>query len=385
MRNKKKAKQKENEAMNQGKKLLTFTAVIAVLLFTASTEAWAAKDRLRVKINQVSPGIVALTEAGSPLAQGAFSSSSSIKVQYELTAFNFQAGMTEFGTFDLGLEIEDRSAEGGADTSYSPAINVNIGQNGGDAGKLLVSALPNSYSGIAGSGSLGTSAITIKTNCTIANPCPTTDGSEIEANLQFSSSPPNALDTSVKVQVRIKLVHPTQCLQLYNFLTDQDLTTDVSSTEVVVVKSGRNAGKVNATTPFGQFSQNVMVVNTCSSTESFNLSIMLDSSFDTNPNDNPGNAVFTYVAGREIDPENFNINDFSGKTPQGQMLCLTNISLAGDKTFLATVHMGIQRGIYKDSLPEGDFEFSAGIQPAGPDCGGALVGYESATMSYTIK
>jgi hypothetical protein len=366
-----------------GRQIVT-TAIVGFALLIPHA-AWAAKDRVEVKVNQGAPQIVALTEGGSPLAQGAFSSSSSIKIQYELVALNFPAGSNTFGTFTLGLRILDRSTDPGADSDYSPALTLTLGQNGNDAPQLQLSPSPSSVPNIAGAGDLGSSTVTITTNCTLANPCPTVDGSELVANLQFAGT--NELDTAVKVQVRIKLVHPAgPCLHLYNFLTDQELISDVTSTEVGVVKSGRNAGKVTSTTPFGQFSDNALVANTCSGISAFDLEITLDPSFDTNPNDNPGNAVFTYFAGQVVDPETFNIGSFGEGTPQGQTLCFANISLDANQSFLTTVHMGIRRGMPASALTPSPFTFTAQISEPNATCGqGTVLATQSGTMSYTIK
>src|SRR6266480_28064 len=364
-------------------RVFSMVSTVAFLLAIGSGEVWAAKDHLKVSINEVSPNIVSLTEGGSGLAQGDLSDSASIKVQYELTAFSFPTGPVFFGTFNLGVEIENRSALPGSDSDYSKPLSVNIDQPGSDGLNLLVSAAPAIYSGITGPGNLGTSIVTITTNCTLANPCPTADGSELVANLQFSAGA--QLNTSVKIQVRIKLVHPDDCLKLYNFLTDQELVSNVTSTQVVVVKSGKNAGKVTSTTPFGQFSDNILVVNTCAGGQSFDLKITLDPSFDTNPNDNPGNAVFTYIAGEQVDPASFDISKFSSQTPQGQTLCLANISLDNEETLLATVHMGIRRGIQYTALSSSPFTFLGDLFQANSDCSGSPTASADATMSYILK
>ena len=51
-----------------------------------------------------------------------------------------------------------------------------------------------------------------------------------------------------------------------------------------------------STNPYGSLSQNVMVVNTCGTNETFDLKVYLDAWFSTQPNNNPGNAVTTLAA-----------------------------------------------------------------------------------------
>lgn len=356
---------------------------LAIFLLCFGGSAWAAKDDLEVKVNQISPNINLIT----PVAQDVYSSSASLKVQYNHVGFSFPEGSNvPFGSFKLGLKLKDNSSAPGTNSNYSSPLSITIAQQGAGPHPLQLTPSPTTFSGITGPGILDDTTVSMATNCTLATPCPSNDGDELVANLQFSSG--NQLNTSVKLQVVIKLVHPdpVACLKLYNLLTDQDLTASVTSTQVVTVKSGKNAGKVTSTTPYGQFSNNALVVNTCPETETFDLRISLDPSFDTNPNDNPGNAVFTYLGNSSIDPEAFNIADFSMKTPQGQLLCLNNIALEAGASLLATVHMGINRGVHASTLTPSPFSFTADLlQPAGPGCAGLTSATDSAEMTYEIK
>lgn len=111
--------------------------------------AWAAKDRLDVKINQVAPPIIALTEGGSSLAQGTYSSSASIKVQYQLTALNLPVGSHVFGTFTIGLRVVDLHSDHGVNSDYDPALALTLSQPGSDAPQLQLSPVAAGYSGIA--------------------------------------------------------------------------------------------------------------------------------------------------------------------------------------------------------------------------------------------
>lgn len=250
-------------------------------------------------------------------------------------------------------------------------------------GQNLQLAVSPASQTVSGAGVLAARNVAVNFNCSAANPCPTADGSELVGNIQFGGS--NELNTSVKVMVKVKLVHPRQCLSFYNFVTDQEYTTTVTSTDVGVVQSGKNAGKVTSTMPFGQLSSNVLVVNNCSTAQRFDVDVNLDPAFDTNPNNNPGNAVFAYTGSANVDADNFNIASFGEGTPHGQTLCLRDVVVGGNQSFLATAHMGIRRGMPRSELPAGGFLFTAGLTEAGSGCTGASLGSAGSQVNYTVK
>src|SRR5207247_11199724 len=86
-------------------RVFSMVSTVAFLLAIGIGEVWAAKDHLKVSINEVSPNIVSLTEGGSGLAQGDLSDSASIKVQYELTAFSFPTGPVFLCSFNLRVVV----------------------------------------------------------------------------------------------------------------------------------------------------------------------------------------------------------------------------------------------------------------------------------------
>jgi hypothetical protein len=381
--------QKGNTVENSFKKI--FLTILTALIALALPMASQAKDILEAKINLNTPDNALLTHSAPTvdLSQGAYTSSTNTQIMYIVIANEFPTG--PFGSFDLGLQIV--ADESNPATDYP--IDVTIAQEGEPAEKNL-RLTPNlgTFINIEEFGTVGSATVQLSIQCGGAAPsCPSIDGSEIVANLKFSSNrydgkgSPHLTD-NVKVKVVIKLVHPsTQCLNLYSFVTDQSLTVPVNSTDVVAIKQGRNAGRVNTTTPFGQHSYNVLVVNTCVDFDSFDLKITLDSSYQTNPNNNPGNAVFTYLAENSVYPVDFDIDIFSVSTPQGQTLCLQDILLDGGQTFLATVHMGIERGIDLSQLPSDpeEFKFTAELYEAGEGCGSSAWTIDTSYVSYTIK
>jgi hypothetical protein len=375
-------------------KILVTASAVALGSLVVAPAAWGAVDSLERSISNISPLHTELKEGGSDLLPGTYSSANNVVLSYVVTGYEFPTGV--FGSFALGLRIADNSSVNptGQTTNFTGGRTIGINQAAGGNSQITLARQPTSLAA-SGPGVLGSSAVTIEIDC--SGGCPNEDGATMQRTLDFSDTGPDrGLASSINgmsVRVEITLVHPTDCLKIYNLLSDQDSTVwNVESTEVVVVKNGRNAGKVNATTPFGQFSDNVLVANTCSGPEVFDLRINLDNSFDTNPNGNPGNAVFTHVAGAAVDPDTFEIDDFYMVSAHGQSLCLSNVSLDEGESLLARVHMGIRRGMHMSDLTNfdhvdgpGPFAFSAELRAAGLSCEGTTLGSAGAEMTYSIK
>jgi hypothetical protein len=108
----------------------------------------------------------------------------------------------------------------------------------------------------------------------------------------------------------------------------------------------------------------------------------LDPQWETNPNNNPGNATFTYsTTNQALDP----VSDFGLVTslissgagaPQHENLCLQNVTVNPGDSFLVTVHSdintGYNGGLKVSALPsDSDFDFGATIFLAGSSCGTA--------------
>jgi len=212
------------------------------------------------------------------------------------------------------------------------------------------------------------------------------DGTDLVGNLKLDAG--SKVGTVTNIQVHIRLVHPTDCLKVYNFVTDQDFNLGIlDSTSLNVPKNGAKAGKVTSSQP-GQFSDNVLVVNTCGSDQSFDLRIGLDSSFTTNG----ANAVKTYNAAGEFDSSNFNTILSGTGTPKGQSLCLQNVTVAAGTSFLATAHSKITDNWPQTSLPaDGTFDFAASLyEQVNASCSGSLHSLASPNpaafvLPFTIK
>ena len=224
---------------------------------------------------------------------------------------------------------------------------------------------------------------------------PTADGSTLVGVLQLSTTPQNAMRSVPTIIFKVILMLPTSCLRLFNFVTSQgDFTTLLSTVDVNVWRNGPNAGKVRGTNP-PQLSDMVVVANTCNTPQTFDLRLALDPSFNTSPNGNPGNAVFTYFSAGYTAPttSTFNFSSFGTGTPQGQQLCLGPITLPGNTTMLVAAHMAIQ-AVAVATLPA-SFSFSASsFEPAAPPAAPSSTGVLSlaaspstaqATLGYTVR
>ena len=82
--------------------------------------------------------------------------------------------------------------------------------------------------------------------------------------------------------------------------------------------------------------------------------------------------MFTYSTAGEIDPNIFSIQSFGAGTPNGHQLCLQNVTMAPDSSFLATVHSQVIKGQSAAALGTSPFVFSADLRTAASSCGGVL-------------
>jgi hypothetical protein len=339
-----------------------------------------AKDAIKASVtipdDQPTP---VMTEHGTGYTPGTYAVGD-IHLDYVYLGTTFPEG--PFATFNLSVAVQP--VANGQKTSYPVMLDLT---DIGSENVTLSASSPLQVLDLAWTASV---PVTISIPSFVAaDPLLNEDGDVLVGNLKLEAG--NELKTVTNVKVRIRLVHPTACLKVYDFITDADLTNTITSTEVGVNKQG----KVNSTNP-GSLSQNLMVVNTCGTPETFDAKLSLDPSFSTQPNNNPGNAVFTFATAGEIDPTTFAIGSFGVGTPQGQALCLQNVSVPANSTFLATVHMSINKGMVATSLPgggtgPGSFSgFGATLYTAGLVCSGdplsvATPNPVSAPLAFTIK
>jgi hypothetical protein len=352
----------------------TITVVVMLLgLMFGVTSAARANDRILSTVTPVSGPAPVIVNNGVP--------SGTIQLWYTYTGSAFPCG--QFATFNLNLS--DQAGTTGASPTYPVGLNL-VQSGSGTPVQFSPAPSPNVFS-VSGSGWSNTSLVTVSIDCSkLDSP---TDGESIDGNLNEQTNPQGAhLDTISTIQVHIKLVFPTQCLKLYSFETDQDSSTLLTGVALQV-----HQGTVKAMNP-GEASLDALVVNTCPASQSFDVAVGLDPEWETNPHNNPGNATFTYFTTGEVDPSTFNLAAFGTGTGQGEALCMTNVTLPGNESFLTTVHADIISGISTSSLPsDSDFDFSATMYPAGSGCTGTPLGSSivgpsnpaTSTLTYTTN
>jgi hypothetical protein len=327
----------------------TVVSVCTVLALAAAGTAKASDAvKAAVSIPDGQP-VPILQQNGTGLTPGTYAIGT-IQLFYTVQAFEFPTG--SFATFVLGMVVE-----GG---KPSPATDYSVPLTLRQTGSSNLTLTPD-----LSQFSVGDANWWDHTLVTISIPAgaPSDDGTDLVANLQMEAPGQNHLDTVTTIQVHIKLVHPTACLKLYNFITDEALTEIVTSTEVNV---NSRRGTVSSINPYGQLSDNILVVNTCPVREMFDVMVALDPWFVTNPSGNPGNAVFTFSTSGELDPDTFNIGAFGTGSGQGQSLALTDITIAPGDMFLMTVHMSIRKGDTWTGGGSGLFSgFAAGLYATG--------------------
>jgi hypothetical protein len=322
----------------------TTLAVCAILALVAMAEPAAANDAVKasVTIPAGQPAPILIKSNGTGLTPGTYAIGT-IQLYYTIQAFEFPVG--PFATFNLGMAI----AQGKSNPATLYAVPLTLRQAGSE---ITLTPAMSAFS-VTSAAWTGSTLVTISIPTGVSN----ADGTELTGNLQIEAPGSNHLDTVTTIQVHITLVHPTACIKLYNFITDKEFIPLAAPIEVNTRKKDNT---VTATNP-GQFSDNVLVVNTCSAPQTFDVQVSLDPWFGTNPSGNPGNAVFAFSTEGELDPATFNIAAFGTGTPKGQSLSLTNVTVAGGGMFLLTVHMGIKTGVWNGGTAGTFSGFSAGL------------------------
>jgi len=326
---------------------------LALLLAAPASTAWA-KDSVKVSVSDAT---------GSPLIVNNGQAVGTIQLFYTVTAPEFTLGA--FATFNVDWITV---LGGGKATNYGSGVTFSLQQDQ-QGGYVDLSPSPGTFL-LTAAGQTGVSTVTVFiTTDKDGNPPSDADGTELVGNLKLDAG--SSVGTVSNIQVHIRLVHPSpsQCLRAYDFVTDQDFSIGIlSTTSLVVPKNGAHKDQVVSSNP-GQFSDNVLIANTCATDQSFDLGIGLDPAFSPNG----ANAVFSFTEAGEFDTSNYNVIHSGAGSPHGQVLCLQNVIVPAGTSFLATVHSKVADNLPKGSLPaDGTFDFAATLfQNVNSGCTGA--------------
>lgn len=334
------------------------TALFCIFLALAAVSTAVAKDAIQASVISA-PADVMVTNNGNPYSMGTYAVGT-IQLWYTVTAPSFQGH-----SFPFTLRLQDVVMSTTQPAVYGSSTILSLHQAGGGSGDIVLTPSPASFP-ILSAGLVGDSTVTVA----FGGNAPTTDGTELVGNLQMSVPNRSYIDTVTTVQVHARLVHPQgPCLHVFDFITGQDMLNTLSS---ITVNVNDQQGKVTSTTPYGQLSENILIANTCGSDKQFDLGIALDPSFETNPHDNPGQAVFTYLASTLIDSGAFQFSSFTDSVSHRQNLCLQNLTVPAGQTLLATVHTGIIKKLPVTSLTASPFTFIGSLYDSGSGCPGTL-------------
>jgi hypothetical protein len=305
---------------------------------------------------------VSVTNAGGALVVPNGQTPGTIQLFYTVTANQFVMGA--LATFDVNWATVTRAGENATDYGSGIAFTLTQAQQGGFVD--LVPGTPEFK--LTETGQSGKSTITIHIGPDKSGTVPpSTNGTDLVGNLKLHAG--SKLETPTSIQVHIVLVHPTACVKVYNFVTDQGFNGILGTTSLKIGTNGPKAGKVISSNP-SQFSDNVLIVNTCGTDQSFDLGIGLDSSFTTSSN---GNPVKTYTAEGEFDDATFSAMMTPSGTPHQENLCLPNLTVAAGTSLLATVHSEVRKDWPQGSLPtDNNFDFVATLyQDVNAGCSGS--------------
>jgi hypothetical protein len=327
-------------------------AVAGMLLGAGAGTVWA-KDSVTVSVSNAS---------GSPVIVNNGQAVGTIQLFYTVNASQFTLG--SFATFDVNWMTVLGS---GKATNYGSGISFDLQQDQ-QGGNVQFEPSPDTFL-LTGAGQSGVSTVTVLiTTDKDGNPPSNVDGTELVGNLKLDAG--SAVGTVTNIQVHIRLAHPsTQCLKVYDFVTDEALSLPaLSTTSLHVPTNGAHKDHVVSSNP-GQFSDNVLIANTCPVDQTFDLGIALDTDFSTHGT----NPVVTYADTGEFDPTDFNLL-LTSQTGKGAALCLQSVVVPAGGSFLATVHSEVTDNLSKFALPpDGTFDFAARLfQNVNSACTGVL-------------
>jgi hypothetical protein len=319
--------------------LMTLTLIAA----TAVT-GWAG-DNIQVSVQDISPA-ASIKINGNDVTQG------NLQLWYTVNAYSFPTGV--FGTFRIDMKA--LHINGLTNASYPATMTLK--QNGSQNLTLTPasSTIEVPYQGWEGS-----TVVTIS----IPSGVPNEDGTDLVGNLNFSIPASKKIGTPTSVQVHIRLVHPTFCVKVYNFMADAGADNILADTFQLDVKVKN--GVVNSASP-GTVSYNMLIANTCGQDRTVDIGAVLDSSWEVSG----AQGVKLYSANGEIDLSGYDNSLFSGGLNNGTDVCFGNATIPNGKTVLLNVKTKMEDGVSEASVAVSPFTFSGSVREADTSCSGNL-------------
>jgi hypothetical protein len=303
----------------------------AMALSAVVTGAWA-KDALQATVPASSAYV--FEENGNPLAKGTYAIGT-LKVYMIVVGTEWPETIPA-----IPLNLAVRAGDSKPNTLYS--VPIRLRQAGGD---LTLSPSPATHD-VSSAAWTGASSIGITVPEEIRNdPDMNADGTEIVGNLQIEPTMVRRfLDTVTTVRIFAKLVHPVgTCLKHATFVTDTPLNRNLSDSGDgldFTYKYSKSAGiwSFGWTVSPGnnQIRDNVLIVNTCETQETYDARIGLASGFQAT---SPGNVVESYVS-QVANAPNLPLTDpfaelkavtgnYGAAVEEGTSLCVATNTLAG--------------------------------------------------------
>jgi len=315
-----------------------------ILMVSAALNGWAG-DNISVSLQEISPA-PAIKMNDKDVTQGA------LQFWYTVTAFKFTPGL--FGTFRI--DMKDVHLNGPLNASYPAPLALN--QN--NPHNLILTPVPAAFS-VSGQGWTDHTIVTIE----IPSGVPNTDGTDLVGDLKLNIPGANKVVTPANVQVHIRLVHPTYCLKVYNFMADAGAETLYDDTFRLDVRVKDD--EASSTSP-GTSSYNILVANVCGERKAVDIGAVLDPSWTVVG----AQGVKLYSATGDITLTGYDNNLFGEPLINGTDVCFQNAAILTGQTVLLNIKVTLGSKLAESAIGVSPFTFGGGLRQAATDCKASL-------------
>ena len=314
------------------------------VMATASVDGWAG-DNLSVSIQDISPAAT-IKVNDKDVTQG------TLQLWYTVTAFSFTPGF--FGTFRI--DMKDVHLSGPLNAVYPAPLTLT--QNGSP--NLTLTPAPSILS-VTGLTWTDHSIVTIG----IPSGVPNTDGTDLVGNLRLNIPASNRVAGPATVQVHLRLVHPTFCLKVYNFMADAGAETLYGDAFRLDVRLKND--EVSSASP-GTSSSNILVANVCGEQKAVDIGAILDPVWAVIG----AQGVKLYSATGDITLTNYDNNLFGEPRVNGTNVCFQNAAIVAGQTVLLNIKVTLQSKLAESAIGVSPFSFEGSITQGATSCKGNL-------------